>query len=40
MELEELIRQLRAQGYYGELVIKFEGGKPVTVKKSDSIKVR
>lgn len=40
MELEDLIKQLRAQGYYGELQIKFENGKPVAVKKSDSLKVR
>jgi hypothetical protein len=40
MELEDLIKQLRSQGYYGELQIKFENGKPVAVKKSDSIKVR
>jgi hypothetical protein len=34
----ELIRELVANRFWGELVVKFEGGKVVLVKKTENIK--
>ena len=37
--LAELVRNLIQGGFFGELLIKFEAGKLVVVKKTESIKL-
>lgn len=38
-KLFDLIRELTDNRFYGELVIKFEAGKIIVCKKTESIKV-
>ena len=39
-ELNEIIDGLSEQGFYGELLIKFEGGRVVLCHKTEKIKVK
>ena len=36
----ELLHELEAESYYGEVILKFENGKIVHMKKTESIKLK
>ncbi len=36
----ELIRELRENKFYGELLVKFEAGKIIVCKKTETLKIK
>ncbi len=38
-KLKELMDELSENGFYGELTVKFEAGKAVIVRKTETVKV-